>query len=51
MVSKKDIADDQNMVSRKLVAKILKNAEYFSAGVPQSDDITLLAVRYRPETF
>ena len=47
----KDIADCQNILSKELVLKILKNVQSFSNDVPQSDDITILAVRYRPDKY
>ena len=47
----KDIADCQNILSKELVLKILKNVQSFSVDVPQSDDITILAVRYRPDKY
>lgn len=45
----KDIADCQNNLSKELVLTILKNIQSFSTGVPQSDDITILTIRYRPD--
>ena len=45
----KDIADCQSNLSKELVLKILKNVQSFSTDVPQSDDITILAVRYHPD--
>jgi serine phosphatase RsbU (regulator of sigma subunit) len=45
----KDIADYQNSLSKELVSNILKNIQSFAKNVPQSDDITILTVRYRPD--
>jgi sigma-B regulation protein RsbU (phosphoserine phosphatase) len=45
----KDIADCQNNLSKELVSNILKNIQSFSKDVPHSDDINILAVRYRPD--
>jgi sigma-B regulation protein RsbU (phosphoserine phosphatase) len=44
-----DIADCQNNLSKELVSNILKNIQSFSKDVPQSDDITMLTIRYRPD--
>jgi sigma-B regulation protein RsbU (phosphoserine phosphatase) len=44
----KNILKYQKNSSKKLAIKILKNIQSFSIGVPQSDDITILSIRYRP---
>ena len=44
----KDIADCPNNLSKELALNILKNIQSFSTDVPQSDDITILTMRYRP---
>lgn len=46
---RKDIVACQNNLSKDLVLKILKKVQSFSTDVPQSDDITILTIRYRPD--
>ena len=42
------LARYQHADSKKLVESALEDVKSFAAGAPQSDDITLLAFRYRP---
>ncbi len=42
------LARYQQADAKKIVESALEDVKSFTAGAPQSDDITLLALRYRP---
>lgn len=42
------LSRQRNASEREIVDGVLKEVEEFTAGAPQSDDITMLALRYRP---
>lgn len=43
------LGERQGAGERELVDAVLERVQAFAAGAPQSDDITVLAIRYRPE--